>query len=83
MTARTTSPVVALDALATSRNREHYWTQRDAAGFLSVSPRYLRASSCPKVLLPGTGKAGRPLVRYEREAVRAWAASHRSDRRKV
>lgn len=67
--------------LATSDHSAQYWTQRDAAAFLSVSPRYLRASSCPKVLLPGTGKAGRPLVRYERDAVSAWATSHRSDRR--
>lgn len=58
-----------------------YWTQRQAAAVLGVSPRYLRASSCPKLLLPGTGTAGRPLVRYAPDAVHAWAASYRSDRR--
>lgn len=57
------------------------WTQRTAAKFLCVSPRYLRKSSCPKILLQGTGIAGKPLVRYDPESVRQWAQSQRSDRR--
>jgi hypothetical protein len=55
-------------------------TQKEAATLLAVSPRYLRASSCPKILLPGLGKAGKPMVRYDRTAVLAWRDSHRSDR---
>jgi hypothetical protein len=31
------------------------WTQRQAAAYLGVSQRYLRDSSCPKLLLPGNG----------------------------
>jgi hypothetical protein len=48
------------------------WTQKQAAGYLHVSTRYLRESSCPKVLLPGNGERGRALVRYEPATVRAW-----------
>ena len=57
------------------------WTQREAAQYLRVSPRYLRSSDCPKLLLPGTGRAGRPLVRYSPEDVRAWADARRTTRR--
>lgn len=51
------------------------WTQREAAAFLGVTPRYLRDSTCPKLLLPGNGPKGQPLVRYEPAEVRAWARS--------
>jgi hypothetical protein len=51
---------------------ERLWTQREAATFLGVSTRYLRDSACPRVLLPGNGRKGQPLVRYEPSAVRAW-----------
>ena len=50
------------------------WTQREAAAYLHVTPRYLRDSSCPKILLPGNGPHGRPIVRYEPRAVRHWIA---------
>ena len=49
------------------------WTQREAATYLGVTPRYLRDSSCPKMLLPGNGPKGQPLVRYDPDEVRAWA----------
>lgn len=49
------------------------FTQKDAAAYLRVSPAYLRASSCPKILLPGNGKKGRPMVRYRVEDLVAWA----------
>lgn len=52
---------------------DHLWTQREAAAFLGVTPRYLRDSSCPKILLPGNGKKRQPLVRYDPAAVRGWA----------
>jgi hypothetical protein len=56
------------------------WTQQQAAAALKVSPRYLRESSCPKVLLPGNGEKGQPLVRYDPAEVREWreqwTASH-------
>jgi hypothetical protein len=48
-------------------------SQRDAAAFLHVSQTYLRASSCPKVLLPGNGPKDRPLVRYRLKDVAAWS----------
>lgn len=48
-------------------------TQKEAAAYLRVSPAYLRASSCPKILLPGNGKKGRPMVRYRVEDLIAWA----------
>lgn len=50
-------------------------TQREAAGLLRVSVSYLRASSCPKHLLPGNGARGRPLVRYLRDDLLAWATA--------
>ena len=48
-------------------------TQKEAAAYLRVSPAYLRASSCPKILLPGNGRKGRPMVRYRAEDLNAWA----------
>lgn len=48
-------------------------TQKEAAAYLRVSPAYLRASSCPKILLPGNGRRGRPMVRYRVEDLIAWA----------
>lgn len=52
---------------------DRLWTQEEAAQFLSVSPRYIRESTCPKVLLPGNGERGQSLVRYDPAEVRAWA----------
>jgi len=52
-------------------------TQKEAADLLAVSVSYLRASSCPKVLLPGTGPRGKPLVRYVHADVLGWALSRR------
>lgn len=49
--------------------------QHEAASLLGVSVSYLRASSCPKLLLPGNGRRGRPIVRYRREDVERWAES--------
>jgi hypothetical protein len=57
---------------------ERLWTQREAAVFLGVTPRYLRDSSCPKVLLPGNGKKGHPILRYDPVEVRAWARAWHS-----
>ena len=52
-------------------------SQPEAGRYLGVSVSYLRASSCPKVLLPGTGPRGKPLVRYRLSDLDAWAAAHR------
>jgi ribosomal protein S12 len=52
---------------------ERLVSQREAAAFLGVSQSYLRASSCPKVLLPGNGPKDRPLVRYRLSDVATWA----------
>lgn len=51
---------------------EVFLTQREAAKLLRVGTTYLRDSDCPKVLLPPT-RGTRPLVRYRRGAVVAWA----------
>jgi hypothetical protein len=50
-------------------------TQQEAARLLRVSVSYLRASSCPKHLLPGNGPRGRPLVRYLRDELLAWGSA--------
>ncbi len=50
-------------------------TQREAAHLLRVGVSYLRASSCPKHLLPGNGPRGRPLVRYLLVEVLAWGSA--------
>jgi hypothetical protein len=50
-------------------------TQREAALLLRVSASFLRASSCPKHLLPGNGPRGRPLVRYLRDEVLQWGTA--------
>ena len=47
-------------------------TQREAATLLRVSVSYLRASDCPKVLLPSGGPKQKPLVRYRRSDLDAW-----------
>lgn len=60
---------------------ERLWTQHEAATYLGVSERYLRASDCPKLLLPGTGPKRKPLVRYAPVDVRAWADGYRVTRR--
>jgi hypothetical protein len=57
---------------------DRLWTQREAAYYLGVSVRYLRQSNCPKLLLPGTGAKQQPLLRYEPQTVKAWAAAWRS-----
>jgi hypothetical protein len=49
------------------------WTQKEAAAYLGVSVSYLRASDCPKALLPSHGgRNARPIVRYRRREVEAW-----------
>lgn len=53
------------------------WTQREAAARLKVSVSWLRASSCPKRLLPGNGKAGKPIVRYDPVEVEEWSLQRR------
>lgn len=45
--------------------------QREAADLLEVSVSYLRASDCPKVLLP-PNRGKRPLVRYDPAQLQAW-----------
>jgi ribosomal protein S12 len=52
---------------------ERLVSQREAAAFLCVSQSYLRASACPKVLLPGNGPKDRPLVRYRLSEVATWS----------
>jgi hypothetical protein len=50
-------------------------TQREAAALLKVSERYLRASECPKVLLPGNGPKRKPIVRYRPSDIEKWSES--------
>jgi hypothetical protein len=56
---------------------ETLMTQKEAAAMLRVSVAYLRASDCPKVLLPGNGPARKPLVRYRRADVERWLERRR------
>lgn len=49
--------------------------QREAAKLAKVGVSYLRASDCPKVLLP-PNRGKRPLVRYRKFAVLTWALSY-------
>lgn len=51
------------------------WSQAQAAAVVDVSVSYLRASDCPKALLPGHGAKGKPVVRYRPADVRAWVES--------
>jgi hypothetical protein len=59
---------------------DRLWTQMEACTFLGVSPRYLRESACPKILLPGTGPKGQSIVRYAPADVKAWAEYWRAAR---
>jgi hypothetical protein len=57
------------------------WTQVEAAEFLGMSPRWLRDSNAPKILLPGNGPRGRPTVRYDAYSLMEWAQAHSTTRR--
>jgi predicted DNA-binding transcriptional regulator AlpA len=57
--------------------------QKEAAALLGVSVAWLRASSCPKVLLPGNGPKGREIVRYDPADLRAWAESRNTKNQKA
>jgi hypothetical protein len=48
-------------------------SQKTAARLLGVSVSWLCCSAAPRVLLPGNGPSGRPLLRYDRTALLAWA----------
>jgi hypothetical protein len=74
-------PVSSEETQPAAYDSGRLWTQAEAAEYLCVSQRYLRASSCPKILLPGTGLHGKPLVRYNPADVRAWAQQRRATRR--
>ena len=57
------------------------WTQVQTAAYLNVSSRYLRDSSCPKVLLPGNGeKQEESVIRYKPEAVIRWVQNWSTER---
>ncbi len=64
-----------------SPDRDCYMTQPQAAAMLAVSVRYLRASTCPKTLLPSLKPGGRPLIRYKLGDVLDWADSRSTLRR--
>jgi hypothetical protein len=49
--------------------------QRAAARLLGVSTSWLRSSSAPRLLLPGNGRSGQPLLRYSRIALLEWASA--------
>jgi hypothetical protein len=51
--------------------------QREAASFLQVSVSYLRASTCPRVLLPSNGLGSKPFLRYRLSELLAWACARR------
>lgn len=51
--------------------------QREAANLLGVSVSYLRASTCPRVLLPSNGRGSKPFLRYRATELLAWACARR------
>ena len=51
--------------------------QREAASFLGVSVSYLRASNCPRLLLPSNGRGTKPFLRYRLSELLAWACARR------
>jgi hypothetical protein len=53
-------------------------TQRQAAELLQVSQAYLRASRCPKLLLPGNGPRGKPVLRYSKGDLLEWTRVRRA-----
>lgn len=53
------------------------WTQKETAARLRVSVSWLRASSCPKLFLPGNGKTDKPIVRYDPAEVETWSLQRR------
>ena len=73
-------PAAAPDSIV-PRAGDRLLAQPEAAAYLGVSVSYLRASNCPKRLLPGTGPKGKPLVRYRLSELDAWADSYRLDPR--
>ena len=75
-----TVAMLAPDPAVASPLVARLWTQREAAAFLGVSTRYLRDSSCPKILLPGSGRKGNPLVRYDPADVRTWVRNWHTSR---
>lgn len=50
-----------------------FLTQKAAARLLGVSSSWLRSSRAPRLLLPGNGPSGQPLLRYSRTALLEWA----------
>jgi hypothetical protein len=62
----------------TPDDRTECLTQKAAARLLGVSTGWLRASSAPRLQLPGNGPAGQPLLRYSRTALLEWAGITRS-----
>lgn len=69
--------LAALSGGAEATVADRLIAQREAAAYLGVSVSYLRASSCPKLLLPGTGPRGKPLVRYRLSDLDAWSGAYR------
>lgn len=53
-------------------------TQKAAARLLGVSVSYLRASTAPRLLLPGNGPRGQPMLRYDPVQLLAWRSGWRS-----
>lgn len=47
-------------------------TPREAAQLLRVSAGFLRASSCPKILITGNGNTTKSVVRYQRSEILKW-----------
>lgn len=60
---------------APPRRAEPLWTSQDVADFLQVSLRWVEKQRALGVL-PCVALPGRRLVRYDPEAVRAWALRH-------
>jgi hypothetical protein len=64
--------IIELPPQPAARRAEALWTSQDVAGFLQVSLRWVEKQRALGVL-PCLALPGRRLVRYDPEAIRAWA----------
>jgi hypothetical protein len=64
--------IIQLPSQPAARRAEALWTSKDVAVFLQVSLRWVEKQRALGVL-PCLALPGRRLVRYDPEAIRAWA----------
>lgn len=55
---------------------EQLWTKHDVAKYLNLEVRAVERMPIPRLHLPGTGK--KPIVRFDRDQVKAWIEAWRT-----